>query len=102
MKTNCKSCGKPADSERDYCHGCGLVVCFKCAMRGVHHGNGAHWLMPKEFRYGERRFCDKCDNEITETQQYALTIFKVKSDRTIVEIDLCPACYASIRKLADI
>ena len=20
--------------------------------------------MPKEFRYGERRFCDKCDNEI--------------------------------------
>jgi len=50
----------------------------------------------------DRKFCDKCEKEITKTEQYVLSIFKVKSDQTIIGLDLCPTCYASVRKLADI
>ncbi len=50
----------------------------------------------------EKKFCDKCSKEITETEQYQLYIYKVRSDREIVNIDLCPSCYTKVRKAADI
>ena len=50
----------------------------------------------------DKTFCDKCPREITHTEQYKLNIYKVLSDRTIIEIDLCPSCYAKLRRKADI
>ena len=50
----------------------------------------------------DKKICDKCDRDITNTEQYHLNIYKVRSERTIVEIDLCPSCYAKLRRKADI
>jgi len=50
----------------------------------------------------ERFFCDKCDKDITNLAQYQVYIYRKGSDKALVEMDLCPKCYAHIRNKADI
>ena len=51
----------------------------------------------------ERIFCDQCEKDITMlSERYNLYIHKVKSDMTILDVDLCPSCYAKLRKKVDL
>jgi len=50
----------------------------------------------------ERFFCDKCDKDITNLAKYQLFIYRKSDDNPLVEMDLCPKCYAKVRREADL